>query len=207
VGIYLLIAGTYTPVAWALLRGSWWWGTLTTVWTVAVVCAARVWCGGVLPVWVSTLVYLAMGWGSLFCYRELARTFSHRTLLPLPLGGVFYSVGAVINLARWPVLLPGVFAAHELFHIFVMAGSACHIFFMLKVVAPAPGPVPLPARVDLPHPVLKPGTTKAARRGGRWRPHFASRSAWVRGMVAASARIGAGAALDAAPPDTTVKVA
>ena len=62
---------------------------------------------------------------------------SHQTLLPLPLGGVFYSVGALFNLARWPVFIPGVFAAHELFHFFVIAGSACHVFFMLKVVVPA----------------------------------------------------------------------
>src|SRR5262249_2984623 len=108
---------------------------------------ARVWYGGVLPIWVSTLVYLAMGWGSLVCYRELARTYSHRTLRPLPLGGVFYSIGAVLNLAKWPVLSPGVFAAHELFHFFVIAGSACHIFFMLNVVIPAPGALSLPGPV------------------------------------------------------------
>ena len=49
VGIYLLIAGTYTPVVWSLLRGRWLWGTLATVWTIALVCAARVWCGGDAP--------------------------------------------------------------------------------------------------------------------------------------------------------------
>ncbi|HZW33647.1 MAG TPA: hemolysin III family protein [Isosphaeraceae bacterium] len=141
IGIYLLIAGTYTPIAWALLRGAWLSGTLATVWTITGLCVARVWYGGVLPIWVSTLVYLAMGWGSLVCYRELARGYSHRTLLPLPLGGVFYSVGAMLNLAKWPVLSPGVFAAHELFHFFVIAGSACHIVFMLNVVVPAPGPL------------------------------------------------------------------
>ena len=81
-----------------------------------------------------------MGWGSLFCYRELARTYSHRTLLPLPLGGIFYSVGAAINLAQWPVFSPGVFGSHELFHLFVIAGSACHILFMSRVVVPAPWP-------------------------------------------------------------------
>ena len=119
------------------MRGTWWWGTLTTVWTLALVCATRVWCSGVMPIWASTLIYLMMGWGALFCYFELARTYSHRTLSPLPLGGMFYSVGAVLNLARWPVFLPGVFAAHELFHLFVIAGSACHVFFMIKVVVPA----------------------------------------------------------------------
>ena len=102
--------------------------------------AVRIWFGGVFPVWLATLIYLAMGWGSLFCYRELARTYSHRTLLPLPLGGIFYSVGAVINLAKWPVLSPGFFGSHELFHLFVIAGSACHVFFMMQVVIPAPWP-------------------------------------------------------------------
>ena len=122
VGIYLLIAGTYTPAAWSLLKGAWRRGTLATVWGVAGVCAMRVWLGGVLPTWISTLIYLSMGWGVIFCYRELARDLGHRTLLPLPLGGAFYSVGAVINLAGWPVLLPGVLGAHDLFHFFVIAG-------------------------------------------------------------------------------------
>jgi hemolysin III len=124
------------------MRGRWFSGTLATVWIIALVCSARVWWGNPIPVGVSTLVYLAMGWGSVFCYRELARSNSHKTLLPLPLGGIFYSVGAMINLARWPVIYPGVFASHELFHFFVIAGSACHVFFMLKVVAPARGTTP-----------------------------------------------------------------
>ncbi len=139
-GIYVLIAGTYTPAAWSLMKPAWRRGTLAIVWCVAGFCGARVWFGGILPTWLSTLIYLGMGWGVLFCYRELARNLGHRTLLPLPLGGIFYSVGALINLARWPVLLPGVFGAHELFHFFVIAGSACHVLFMLRVVVPARAP-------------------------------------------------------------------
>ena len=73
VGIYLLIAGTYTPPAWCLLQGGWRRGTLISVWSVAAVCAGKVWLGGVLPPWVSTVIYMGMGWGVLFCYRELAR--------------------------------------------------------------------------------------------------------------------------------------
>jgi hemolysin III len=170
VGIYLLIAGTYTPVAWSLMRGSWWWGTLTTVWTFALLCAARVWCGGVMPSWVSTLLYLTMGWGALFCYFELARTYSHHTLRPLPLGGVFYSVGAIINLAHWPVVIPGVFAAHELFHFLVLGGSACHIYFMVNVVVPSipPGESAMPAPSEQSVHPLRP----AFIRGTRWLPHF-----------------------------------
>jgi hemolysin III len=154
IGIYILIAGTYTPIAWALMRSPWWWGTMTTVWTIAAVCGARVWCGAPMPIWVSTLIYLAMGWGALFCYCELTRNYSHRTLLSLPLGGVFYSVGALINLARWPAPFPGLFASHELFHFFVITGSACHVYFMISVVIPSQGPAVLlppasPARAPI----------------------------------------------------------
>ncbi len=146
VGIYLLIAGTYTPIAWGLMRGPWLWGTLTAAWTAAIVCGTRVLCGDLMPMWLSTLTYLVMGWGALFCYNELARTHSHRKLLLLPLGGLFYSVGAVMNLTHWPALVPGVFAAHEIFHFFVITGTTCHVLFMLGVVIPSPEPAALAVR-------------------------------------------------------------
>jgi hemolysin III len=208
VGIYLLIAGTYTPVAWSLMRGSWWWGTMTTVWTVALVCAARVWCGGVLPMWVSTLTYLTMGWGALFCYFELARTYSHWTLLPLPLGGVFYSVGALLNLARWPVLFPGVFAAHELFHLLVIAGSACHIFFMIAVVIPSPEPATLPQHTNSPRAILEPDGASIPQRGSLRQPHFAGRTL-LKDVLTDRAGIDAvdKLDLDAVPPDKVVEMA
>jgi hypothetical protein len=81
-----------------------------------------------------------LGWGVLLCYRELAKSLSYRRLTLLAGGGGFYSAGAAINLAGWPVLSPGVFGAHELFHFFVLAGSACHVCFMLRVVVPATPP-------------------------------------------------------------------
>jgi hypothetical protein len=199
----MLIAGTYTPVAWSLLRGRWLWGTLTTVWSIGVVCAARVWWGGVLPIWVSTLVYLTMGWGSLLCYGELARTYSHRALLPLPMGGLFYSIGAVFNLAHWPVLSPGVFAAHELFHFLVIAGSFCHIVFMLSVVIPAPSPVPFPA-------TAKPRNWSASlarktrfvlsQRGRRFMFKLLPRSQWLERILTA------GDSLDPVPADAPAKI-
>jgi hypothetical protein len=52
-------------------------------------------------------------------------------------GGLFYSIGAVLNLLNWPNLYPGVFGSHELFHLFVIAGSACHFWFIVRVVLPA----------------------------------------------------------------------
>ena len=82
-----------------------------------------------------TGLYLGLGWGALFCYFDIARKLSHRAMRPFLAGGVFYSVGAVLNLLHWPVLWPGVFQAHELFHLFVMAGSLSHFWFILTAVA------------------------------------------------------------------------
>lgn len=181
VGIYVLIAGTYTPGVWALFRSGWRQGTLASVWGFAILCAGRVWIGGIFPPWVSTIIYLTMGWGVLLCYRELARNLSHRKLLPLPLGGAFYSVGALVNLMNWPVLNPGVVGAHELFHFLVIAGSACHVSFMLRVVVPARQPAGWqagkPARQPRPVPGMTPvhlGTRLWAQLGGApiRRPHL-----------------------------------
>ncbi len=136
IGIYILIAGTYTPIAWTLMQGRWRHGTLAVVWLVAGAGIALNVVFGDLPGWLGTTVYLAMGWGAFFCYRELARTFPHRTLSPIMLGGVLYSVGAVFHMLHWPVLWPGVIGGHEIFHFLVVGGSASHYAFMLKVVAP-----------------------------------------------------------------------
>jgi hemolysin III len=135
IGIFILIAGSYTPVAWNLLHGRLKWGTLATAWLACATGTALFLICGVFSMFWSTLFYLAMGWGAVICYVEIARFLSHRTLFPLLLGGILYSVGAVFNLAHWPVIWPGVFGPHELFHLFVMGGSFCHFMFMLEVVA------------------------------------------------------------------------
>jgi hemolysin III len=57
-------------------------------------------------------------------------------LRPLVAGGLFYSVGAVLNLLRWPVLWPGLFGVHDLFHLFVLAGSLAHYRLILNVAVP-----------------------------------------------------------------------
>ena len=83
-----------------------------------------------------TCVYLGMGWGVVFCYSEIARILPHCALLPIVVGGLSYTAGAVLNLLRWPALWPGLFGFHELFHLFVLAGSLAHYWFDLKVVVP-----------------------------------------------------------------------
>lgn len=136
IGIYLLIAGTYTPLAFTLLRGRWKWGSLTLIWLLAVLgigLRCVVWDS---PRWLYTGLYLAMGWGVVACYFELARVLSHRAMFPAVLGGVFYSLGAVVNLVRWPVLLPHLVGPHEVLHVFVLAGTLTHFGFMVRRVVP-----------------------------------------------------------------------
>jgi hemolysin III len=136
VGIFALIAGSYTPMAWVLMRGRWRQCTLAAVWGVAIAAATLIAAGRQFSPWAATCVYLGMGWGCVFCYAEIARVVSHRALLPVVVGGVSYSVGAVLNLLKWPLLWPGIFGVHELFHLFVIAGSLAHYWFILRIVVP-----------------------------------------------------------------------
>src|SRR5207245_1353344 len=105
-GIYLLIAGTYTPVVFTLLLGRWKWTVLLTVWSLSALGSGLRIIYYDIPPWLYTSLYLAMGWGAVFCYAEIARQLSHRVLAPILVGGLLYSVGAVLNLVHWPVLWP-----------------------------------------------------------------------------------------------------
>jgi hemolysin III len=135
IGIYILIAGTVTPIALIVLRGWWRAGLLTTIWVMAVSgILLRLFAEPPLPV--RTTFYLVMGWVGCVTYFELARHLSHSGVRPIWIGGLLYSLGAVINLANWPVFAPGIFGAHELFHCFVMAGSLTHYYFVLTVLVP-----------------------------------------------------------------------
>ena len=136
VGIFALIAGSYTPLAWCLMRGRWRRWTLAVVWGVAATATILIAAGRHFSPVFSTCLYLGMGWGAVACYSVIAQAVSHRAMLPIVVGGLSYSVGAVLNLLHWPVLLPGIFGAHELFHMFVLAGSLAHYWFILKVVVP-----------------------------------------------------------------------
>lgn len=137
IGIYLLIAGTTTPLAVVVLRGKWQWGTLGITWLAAAGGIGLRLAGVEISRFLSTGIYLAMGWAVALSYFELARIVSYRAVWPAALGGAMYSAGALLNYHHWPTLWPDVFSAHELSHLFVMAGSASHVWLMLRIVIPA----------------------------------------------------------------------
>lgn len=133
VGIFLLIAGTVTPIGLVVLDGRWRLSLVVGIWVLAFI-GASLSLGGQHSVATMTALYLVMGWIGGLAYCELARRLTHARLFLLWGGGLIYTAGAALNAAQWPVLVPGVFGAHDLFHLFVMAASACHFLFITRVV-------------------------------------------------------------------------
>ena len=130
VGIFLLIAGTYTPIVTTLLPPRRRRATLWIVWIVAISGAILNLLTGPLPAPIATSFYLILGWGGLWSYFGARPTLSHRDLIAVPLGGVLYSIGAAFHLARGPNIWPGVIGGHELFHLFVVVAAATHFAFI-----------------------------------------------------------------------------
>jgi hemolysin III len=134
--IYLLIAGTYTPVFAVLLVGRPRKYLLVAVWLAAVGGVAAKWLLAAPPEWLEVGLYLGLGWLAVFVAPTLIRAVGWPGMGWLAGGGACYSAGAALDLARWPVLVPGLVGWHEVFHVCVMAGTALHGVFMVRCVVP-----------------------------------------------------------------------
>ncbi len=132
--IYVLIAGTYTPMCLIPLRGSWGWSILISIWGIAMVgiILKILWFNA--PRWLYTLFYLFMGWLIVIAFAPLVRTMPVGAIMWLVAGGMLYTVGAIIYGTKWPRFKSKVFGFHEVFHIFVLYGSFCHFWMMFKYV-------------------------------------------------------------------------
>ena len=135
IAIYFLIAGTYTPIALVTLHGRMGWSLLVVVWLIAVAGIPFKLFFLDAPVWVSTGTYLVMGYLALVAIEPLARAVPITGLLWLIVGGVAYTVGAVIYSRQRPNPIPGLLGHHEIWHVLVLIGSACHFAFMVYHVA------------------------------------------------------------------------
>jgi hemolysin III len=135
IAIYFLIAGTYTPIALITLHSPLGWVLLAAVWLIAVAGIPFKLFFLDAPVWVSTATYLTMGYLALVAVVPLARAVSISGLLWLIAGGLAYTIGAVIYSRQRPDPFPGRFGHHEIWHLLVLTGSACHFAFMVFHVA------------------------------------------------------------------------
>ena len=129
--IFILIAGTYTPICLIGLQSYLKWGLLIFIWTLSII-------GIILkvkwidcPKWVSSVLYVSLGWIAVFILSPLSKTVAPEVIYLLVLGGVLYTIGAVI----YCIEKKGskrTFGAHEIFHIFVMLGSLAHYMCIFK---------------------------------------------------------------------------
>lgn len=133
--IFVMIAGTYTPVCLLTLEGKWGSILFAAIWSIAIVgmFIKIFWMGA--PRLLSTLIYVGMGWLSLIVFLPLLHAVGWGGFLLLLGGGIAYSVGALIYGVKKPNLtILKSFGFHEIFHVFVMLGTAFHILFMFLYV-------------------------------------------------------------------------
>ena len=138
--IFLLIAGTYTPLAFSLLGGWWRLGVMGAVWGLALVGVGAAVAGVQLRRWVRALLYVGMGWLALAVSPQLAQTLPWSALGLIVAGGALYSIGALLYARKWPDPWPRVFGYHEVFHLLTIAAAAAFYIVILVHVGPAPRP-------------------------------------------------------------------
>ena len=133
--IFLLIAGTYTPLCLIALRGPWGWSLFSVEWLLASVGAVSVLSGRPRSRYLRTSVYILMGWLAVVATPAICAAVPAAGVRWLIAGGVVYTVGAVVYATGRPVLWPGSFGSHDLWHCFVLGGSACHFVAIARYVA------------------------------------------------------------------------
>ena len=132
--IFILIAGSFTPVHVILFRGPWRWGVLAGIWTMAITgLTLKLVYFASMPEWLGLALYLGFGWFGLITSGALARRFGWRFVGPLVWGALAYTLGALADFLHWPAPLPGIVGPHEVFHLAVLAGIAWHWTFVLSI--------------------------------------------------------------------------
>lgn len=134
--IYVLIAGSYTPICLITLSGAGGYSLCLLVWAVAVLgiiqCIFFINC----PKWVSAVLYIAMGWLCVFSFSDIVALLEKEAFLWLLAGGIIYTIGGIIYACKFRIFnsLHKNFGSHEIFHCFVLAGSLCHFVVMYRLL-------------------------------------------------------------------------
>ena len=135
--IFILIAGTYTPICLIALKGPVGYGLLALIWSMAILGiglkAFWVYC----PKWVSSVIYIVMGWTCVLAFSPLLNTLPHAAFNWLLAGGLIYTAGGIIYALKLPIFnnKHRHFGSHEIFHLFCMGGTICHFILMYNFIA------------------------------------------------------------------------
>lgn len=132
--IFVLIAGTYTPICLISLNGPIGFTLLTIIWAIAIsgIVMKALWIDA--PRWLTTGLYILMGWLVIVAIYPVFNALPREGFTWLVTGGVLYTIGGIIYGLKWPLKERKWFGFHELFHIFVLAGSACHYILIAGYV-------------------------------------------------------------------------
>jgi len=138
--IFVLIAGTYTPVCLIVLNGPTGYLLCTLVWTVAIIGIIVKACWITCPKWFSSAIYIGMGWMCVLTFTQILNSLPTAAFNWLLAGGIIYTIGGVIYALKLPLFNARHknFGSHEIFHLFVMGGSFCHFIFMYNYVVQMP---------------------------------------------------------------------
>lgn len=130
--IFVLIAGTYTPVCLIALDGMWRWGLFISIWVIAIVgiILKLAWFNS--PRWLYTFFYIAMGWVAIFAISPLSKALPKRGISLLIWGGIVYTMGGLIYAFKWPKFNLKHWGFHEIFHLFVLGGSFIHYMLVIQ---------------------------------------------------------------------------
>jgi len=139
-GVFALIAGTVTPVHAILFSGFNRWAPLLFVWsTAAAGITLRTIFWESLPAGVGTAIFLLLGWGGLISCIVLWRRYDFAFVKLMLWGGMAYTLGAIVLLLNWPILIPRVVGAHEVWHVAVLVGLGLHWKFVFQFAHGPPG--------------------------------------------------------------------
>lgn len=138
--IFVLIAATYTPLAFNVLSGWWRVGILGAAWGTALVGVGAAIAGVQLRRRVRAGLYVAMGWIALAALGQISAALPWPAIGLLIAGGLLYSAGALLYARRWPDLWPRVFGYHEVFHLLTIAAAVAFYVLVLVYILPAPRP-------------------------------------------------------------------
>lgn len=129
--IYLLIAGSYTPICLTVLHHHGGMALLTTIWTLAIAGVLLTLAKLDIPRWLTSTIYLVMGWLALFAIIPIYYNMPRAGFRWLLFGGILYSIGGISYALKWPGRNHPKFGCHEIFHLFILGGSICHYQMML----------------------------------------------------------------------------
>lgn len=138
--IFILIAGSYTPICLIVVRGTLGFKLLILIWSFALIgiLIKMIWIN--CPKWFSSIIYIAMGWTCILCFAPIMNHLSTSGFIWLLTGGIIYTLGGIIYALRLPLFESRHqnFGLHEIFHLFVMGGSICHFVLMYQFVCIMP---------------------------------------------------------------------